>query len=248
MPIIQAHRGASGYAPENTIPAFRLAVRQRADGVETDVHMTRDGHFVVCHDHEISRTSNGTGEIRTMTLEQLKTYDFGASYAPEYAGTSIPTLEEFLDIVKGLDPINIEIKGLCADGVDPNTAFDRLYQCLEEYGCAEKTLFSSFRHDWLKAFKERFPTVKTGLLYGGDPKTPDETLRLTEQYRADAIHPNLHSINREIVEACHANGIDVNVWTVDSPEDIELAVSLGVTGIITNVPDRVRAYCEERKA
>ena len=72
MPIIHAHRGASAYAPENTLPAFRLALEQKADGIETDIHLTRDGRFVVCHDDEIARTSNGQGKIQDMTVEQLK--------------------------------------------------------------------------------------------------------------------------------------------------------------------------------
>lgn len=245
MPVIQAHRGASGYAPENTLPAFRLALRQQADGVETDIHLTRDGRFVVCHDEDIARTSNGAGKIREMTLEQLKTYDFGGWYSPEFAGTPIPTLEEFLEVVRGLDPINIEIKGPFPDGTDRERVFDRLYELLDAYGCVEKALFSSFHHDWLRELKIRYPVLRTGLLYHGANKTPEEALRVAREYRADAIHPDLHSVNREIVEACRSNGIDVNVWTVDSPEDIALAVSLEVTGIITDVPDRVRAYCEE---
>lgn len=245
MPVIQAHRGASGYAPENTLPAFLLAVRQGADGVETDIHMTKDGHFVLCHDEEIARTSNGTGKIREMTLEQLRAYDFGGYRSTEYEGTPIPTLEEFLEVVKGLDPINIEIKGPFPEGTDMDAVYRRLYELLDAYGCVEKALFSSFQHSWLRELKERFPMLRTGLLYAGDPKTPEETLRLAREYQADAVHPALHSIDREIVEACRKNGVDVNVWTVDSPEDIALAVSLGVTGIITDVPDRVRAYCEE---
>lgn len=245
MPIIQAHRGASGYAPENTLPAFHMALQQKTDGVETDIHLTKDGHFVVCHDDNISRTSNGAGNIREMTLEQLKTYDFGGYFSPEYAGTPIPTLEEFLEVVKELTPINLEIKGPFPDGTNMDYVFDRLVEMLDTYGCAERVLFSSFRHDWLRSLKERFPALRTGLLYGGEPKTPEETLGMVKEYLADAVHPALRSVNREIVEACRSNGIDVNVWTVDSPEDIALAVSLEVTGIITDVPNRVRAYCEE---
>lgn len=234
MPVIQAHRGASGYAPENTLPAFRMAVQMGADGVETDLHMTRDGFFVVCHDENISRTSNGEGKIREMTLKQLKTYDFGGPYSAAYAGTSIPTLEEFLEVVKELDPINIEIKGPFPDGSDMAAVFDRLVDRLNQYGCAERVLFSSFCHDWLRELKKRFPALRTGLLYGEGPRTPEETLRLAREYNADAIHPELHCINREIVETCRENGVDVNVWTVDSPQDIALAASLGVTGIITD--------------
>lgn len=148
-------------------------------------------------------------------------------------------------MVKDVDPINIEIKGPFREGTDMEAAYRLLFETLQRFGCVERTLFSSFGHGWLRDLKAQYPVLRTGLLYGGDPKTPEETLELVRAYNADAIHPYLHSINKEIVDTCLAHGIDVNVWTVDSPEDIALAVSYGVTGIITNVPDRVRAYCEE---
>ena len=244
MPIIHAHRGASAYAPENTLPAFRLALEQKTDGIETDIHLTLDNRFVVCHDDDIARTSNGQGKIQDMTVDQLKAYDFGVKFSPEFSGTSIPTLEELLEVVKDVDPINIEIKGPFREDADMVAAYRLLFETLQHFNCVERTLFSSFGHGWLRDLKTQYPVLRTGLLYGGDPKTPEETLEMVRTYNADAIHPYLHSINQDIVDACRENGIDVNVWTVDSPEDIALAVSYGVTGIITDVPDRVRAYCE----
>lgn len=245
MPIIHAHRGASAYAPENTLPAFRLALEQHTDGIETDIHLTLDNRFVVCHDDEIARTSNGEGKIQDMTVEQLKEYDFGVKFGLAFAGTPIPTLDELLEVVRDVDPINIEIKGPFREDADMAAAYRLLYETLVKFGCVERTLFSSFGHSWLRDLKAQYPDLRTGLLYGGDPKTPEETLEMVRDYNADAIHPYLHSINKDIVDVCLANGIDVNVWTVDSPKDIATAVSYGVTGIITNVPDRVRAYCEE---
>lgn len=111
MPLIHAHRGASAYAPENTLPSFRKAVELHSDGVENDIHLTLDNQWVVCHDDDIARTSNGQGCISQMTLAQLRQYDFGSKFAPEFAGTPIPTLEEFLQVVSDMNPINIEIKG-----------------------------------------------------------------------------------------------------------------------------------------
>ena len=107
MPLIQAHRGASGYAPENTLPAFRRAVELNADGIETDIYLTADGHLAVCHDPDISRTSNGSGVITEMTMESLRRFDFGSWYSPEFAGTVIPSLPEVLELVRHMDVINI---------------------------------------------------------------------------------------------------------------------------------------------
>ena len=82
--MIQAHRGASAYAPENTLPAFQMAVDMGADGIECDIHLTKDGHYLVCHDHTIDRTSTGTGEIASMELSEIKSYDFGVKFSEEY--------------------------------------------------------------------------------------------------------------------------------------------------------------------
>ena len=157
MPIIHAHRGASAYAPENTLPAFRLALEQKADGIETDIHLTRDGRFVVCHDDEIARTSNGQGKIQDMTVEQLKAYDFGGKFSPVFAGTPLPTLEELLEVVKDVDPINIEIKGPFREGTDMEAAYRLLFETLQRFGCVERTLFSSFGHGWLRDLKAQYP-------------------------------------------------------------------------------------------
>ena len=95
--MIQAHRGASAYAPENTLPSFQLAVDMGADGIECDIHLSKDGRFIVCHDDKVDRTSNGTGSISDLTLAEIKALDFGAKFDAKFAGTSAPTLEEMLD-------------------------------------------------------------------------------------------------------------------------------------------------------
>lgn len=90
MIVVHAHRGASAYAPENTLPAFRLAMEMGADGFENDIHLTKDKVFAVCHDGSIERTSNGTGSIHEMTMAQLKQYDFGVKFSEKFAGTAFP--------------------------------------------------------------------------------------------------------------------------------------------------------------
>lgn len=238
MILVHAHRGASAYAPENTIPAFRLAVQMHADAFENDIHLTKDKIYVVCHDNDISRCSNGTGRIENMTLSELKKYDFGIKYSPEFAGTSIPTLNEMLETVKDLSLFNIELKGPLPENQDLDEALTILYHLLEEFGCVEKTIISTFCHGWGKRLKELFPKLKMGLLYG-ESLTAKETLALADQYCADAVHPYWEGITPEIVAACKSKGILINSWTVDSPEAISKMMDLGVDGIISNVPDRV---------
>ena len=99
-PLIIAHRGAMGNAPENTAASFKKAIDEKADGIELDVHMTKDGHLVVIHDETIDRTSNGKGLVRDMTLEELRKFDYGSFFDASYAGERILTLEEALEIIK----------------------------------------------------------------------------------------------------------------------------------------------------
>ena len=109
MTKIIAHRGASKAAPQNTLAAFKKAKAMGAHGFENDVHLTKDGVIVVCHNPTIDATSNGTGAICDMTLEELRQYDFGSYFSPEFAGEKIPTLK-FYEVAQGLEIVNVEIK------------------------------------------------------------------------------------------------------------------------------------------
>ena len=234
---VQAHRGASAYAPENTLPAFELAVRMKADGVENDIHLTTDYRYVVCHDDEIARTSTGTGKISENTYEYLNRFDYGVKFGKEYEGTKIPLLEEFMETVKDMDVINIELK-TPFNPQDRKKAFTILYETIVSYKRLEKSMISSFDHNILKELKELFPKLRTSLLYG-HVLSPEETVAMVRASNADFIHPALSCVNKAIVDECRRHGIGCNVWTVDSPEDIKKAIEMEPTGIITNVPDRV---------
>lgn len=234
---VQAHRGASAYAPENTAPAFRLAVSMGADGVENDIRLTKDGVYVLSHDSNINRMSDGKGEVGEMTYEELLQYDFGVRTNAKFKGTKIATLKEFLEIVKDMRVINIELKPF-APHEDKNYAFKYLHDALLQFGCTERTIISSFDHQALKELKAAYPELRTALLYGHG-MSPEEMISFVRSYNADIIHPQLGAVNEKIMEACRKNGIEVNVWTVDSSHDIKRAMELGVTGIITNVPDKV---------
>lgn len=234
---VQAHRGASAYAPENTLPAFELAVRMKADGVENDIHLTTDYRYVVCHDDEIARTSTGTGRISESNYEYLSRFDFGVKFGKEFEGTKIPLLEEFMETVKDMEVINIELK-TPFNPEDRKKAFTLLHDIIVSYNCLEKSMISSFDHDILKELRELFPKLRTSLLYG-HVLSPEETVAMVKKYNASFIHPALSCLTKAIVDECRRNGIGCNVWTVDSPEDIMKAIEMEPTGIITNVPDRV---------
>ena len=257
MAKVWAHRGASGYAPENTLEAFALAAEQGAYGIELDVQMTSDGKLVVIHDYTIDRTSNGSGLICEMTVGDIQQYDFGSKvYYNKQPGATAPTLEEMLDVVKDMDPINIEVKAFAGD---EEKALNDFYDVLVKYDCVERVLVSSFNVTLLARLKALHPDLKTGYLYSAnthkrmvekgpaDPDfyatfPPEDDIQTALEQKCDAIHPALALMTKEKVDAAHAAGLQVNVWTVNTLKDVQYAVEIGVDGIITNYPDWVKFY------
>ena len=230
--IIQAHRGASAYAPENTLPAFELAVGLGADGIECDIHLSKDGRFVVCHDDTVDRTSDGTGRICDLSLKEIKRLDFGEKHDARFAGTRAPTLEEMLDIVKGLKVINIEIKRFEHEmGLD--AALDLFYGTVASFGIMGKTIVSSFDSGAIERLKQLHPDVYTCLLYSSVKSPAAKAVDIG----CGAIHPNQTYLRKGTVESAHRRGLKVNCWTADAESDILRMMKIGCDGIITNRPD-----------
>ncbi len=230
--LVWAHRGASAYAPENSLEAFRLADRQGADGIELDIHMTRDGHLVVAHDETIDRCSNGKGRIIDMTLKELLTYDF-SNNMPDYKNTKIPTLQEVLSFVKGTGmTVNIEIKSgiVIYDGIE-----EKALSLVSRMGMKRRVMYSSFNHFSLMLIKEIDKSIPIGLLY---TEAMFEPHIYAMHLKADAIHPYYPTIMVPgTVSGCKANGIRIHPWTVNEPEHMGWMYREGVNAIITNYPD-----------
>lgn len=231
---IFAHRGASGYAPENTLEAFSLAAEQGAYGVELDVHLTQDGELVVAHDETIDRCSNGTGLIVEKTLKELKGLRFNKTF-PQYEKAVIPTLQEVFELLTpaGLY-INIELKNSRID----YPGLER--KCIElaaREGILDRILFSSFNHYSLMRVKEIDPSLYCGLLYECTMVKP---WAYAVALGMDALHPHFSEVlvPGGECQTAHQAGIDVNPWTVNSEEDLRAVIGAGADGIITNYPDR----------
>ncbi|WP_029699360.1 glycerophosphodiester phosphodiesterase [Clostridium sp. Ade.TY] len=224
-----AHRGLSGLYPENTMLAFEKAIEAGCDGIEMDVHLTRDNKLVVCHDEEVDRTTNGSGFIKDFTLEELRTLDAGIKFGEEFKGLKIPTLEEFLDFMKTNDKfINIEIKNsiIHYEGIE-----EKLYEMIEKYGMEDRIIVSSFDHYSIRKCIRLNRKIKTGLLYWDCIYEP---YNYGQMVGANALHPEFNSITKEIVEKAHDNLLQVNVYTVDKKEDMQKMIDLNVDMIITD--------------
>lgn len=236
MAKVWAHRGASAYAPENTMEAFRLAEKMGADGFELDVHLSLDGELVVTHDENVRRVTGGVDRmVGEMTLKELKALDVSCGKA-EYAGARIPTLEEVLAFLKtnGLF-LNIEIKSgvVHYEGLEQKTV-----EMVRAFGLADRVLYSSFNHYSLMLARKADPNARIGLLYSEAMVDPHVyALHLG----ADAIHPHERALLVPgAAENCLRNGIAINPWTVDDPARMASLQALGCGALITNVPDVAR--------
>lgn len=220
------HRGAMGYAPENTLKSFKKALELQVDAIELDVYVCKSGELVVIHDDKVDRTTNGTGYVVEKTLNELRKLDAGD-------GEKIPLLTEVLDLVDKNVRINIELKGT-------GTA-KPVHAILENYvknksWKYDHFMISSFNHYELKTFKELNSTIQIGALIAGIPIGFAE---FAQKIPADAVNVCIEFINKEFVADAHKRGLKVYVWTVNDYDDIARIKALNVDGIFSNFPDRL---------
>lgn len=229
--INYAHRGASEYAPENTLSSFYLGLLQGANGIETDVQKTKDGVAVLFHDETVDRISDGKGKVCDFTLTELKKLKiYGNSTCKFY--DRVVTLREFLELFSGYD-INfaIELKG---SGVEADTL-----SMIEEYGILDKTTFTSFHFDYIKNIKELNPAVRVGLL---TDKTDDETIESLLSIGGEEFDPKADTISEEFVKKLRGKGLGVRAWGVGSVALMKKMCQLRVDGMTVNFPDRLTQY------
>ncbi len=227
--VVIGHRGACGYAPENTLASFKKAIELGVHAVELDVFKTKDNKLVVIHDQVLNRTTNGSGLVFEKTLQELKKLNAGN-------GETIPTLEEVLDCIDRRIKINIELKGQQVTAL--------VAACIKKYVEEKKWSYdnfivSSFNHYAVQKFTSLCPEVNVGALIDGPPLNyPNFALQLS----ADYIIMNATFVNDESVQKAHENGLKIFVFTVNCQDAIERMFRLGVDGIISNYPDRVFSF------
>jgi glycerophosphoryl diester phosphodiesterase len=228
--LIIAHRGASGDFPENTLPAFAGAIAAGAAMCELDVHLSRDGVPIVIHDRRVDRTTDGRGSIGELTLAEIRALDAGVRFAPRFAGTRVPRLEEVIELCAGRCALNVEIKA--AGAIGPTCA------AMRAGGMLERGLISSFEWPVLEAARRLEPDLAIGLLAD---RAPAAMLSVALSLRATAIHPRYPLAGAALCARAHAHGLAVYAWTVDSPATAARLKSRGVDGIMTNYPARMAA-------
>lgn len=242
-PVV-AHRGASGYAPENTIPSFELGIAQGADALELDVHLTADDVPVVIHDPRLERTTDMTGAVAALTLRQVKEADAGAHFTSDGGltfpfrgrGVRVPTLDEVLAAFTDR-PIVIEVKTVRAQAAAMRTILDHGAQARCIVASAEGAAVRPFRvPGWVTgASSSEIARLRFSLPGLGERSVP---------YRAIFAPPSsrgLPVLTRGFVRAARRLGVPVHVWTVNDGELARQLWARGVSGVITNYPDRLLA-------
>jgi glycerophosphoryl diester phosphodiesterase len=233
-----AHRGASGYAPENTIAAFHKAVELKADFFELDVQMSKDGELVLIHDTSVDRTTDGSGEVGDLTFEELRGLDAGSWFSPEYAGEQIPTFGEALDHFRGKIGFLIEIKApWLYPGIELKVA-DELIKHNMHLPSNGNVILQSFDHTSVQRFHAILPKVPVGVLTSQAQELTEAKLQEFATY-ADYVNQSLNLVTKHAVDQIHALDMDIYVWTLRNATLVDPLIQLGVDGIITDFPDYV---------
>lgn len=235
MTKIIAHRGASAYAPENTYASFEKALQLKSNGIELDIHMTKDGKLVVIHDFTLNRTTGVKGYIRDFSYNEISSLDAGSWYSDKFKNQRIPVLSGFLDLFKSEDIlINIEIKA--GSRFYPSIE-ERLLEELSRFSIKGEILISSFDHHCLKRIKSLDAHIKTGVL---SESSMIEPCRYSiESVGADAFHPHYLTVDKLLIDESTKYNMPLNVYTVNKKKDAKKLIAFKVNSIITNFPDKL---------
>lgn len=227
-----AHRGYSKIAPENTLAAFRRAIEQNPDYIECDIHRTKDGKIVVCHDPKVDRCTNGSGAIVEMTYDELRALDAGSWFGAEFAGEKLPSFDEYLDLFSpggGPRPqIELKVEGLEED----------VSAAILAHGLEKEAMVISFHYSVGLRLHEVNANLMFGALKSSRTELSDaEAAALVDDavaVKADLFAFNYPYITPAMVSAAHAAGLKMAGWTIDAEDDMRKWAAMGVDCITSN--------------
>jgi glycerophosphoryl diester phosphodiesterase len=235
-PIVSAHRGGRAEAPENTLAAFEYAVHVGAGGAECDIQLSADDIPVVIHDETVDRTTDGTGEVHTLTAAELARLDARSVHADWPQPTGVPTFAEVLAVAKALDYVEVEIKANAPERIA--TVVPLLIEEINRAGARGIVRFISFDADIVALCKRLAPDMMLSLI------TNDTTAREIQQaldLGCDGIAGDVEAATQAFVDAAHAAGLTVTIWTVNDDADFDNMLAWGVDVITTDRPKHMLA-------
>lgn len=241
--LVIAHRGASGYVPENTLASFRKAINMGADILELDVHLTSDDSLVVMHDYNVSRTTDGQGDIESFSFQRIRQLDAGSWYSPTYRHEKVPTLAEVLQLVKGRKKVLVELKWP-AKGLY-NSLVERVVRIIRQHHAESWVILQSFETRYLEQASRLAPDLKIQQLLLAKPAfVPayfDIGLKFGQfmpQLTASSVNIFYLYLTPQFIKQMHDAKKTVYAFTPNTEETILRVINLQVNGIITNYPDK----------
>lgn len=244
--LIIGHRGAMGYAPENTLVSFEEAVRRGADLIEMDVQLSADGEVVVMHDTSVDRTTDGSGVVRDLPWKKIKTYDAGLWYGSDFMKQYVPSLGEVIGRFRNRKTARkhsvgflIELKTIRGSG---GSLADTVVALLQREQFMERAFIISFDAVALQEVRAAHQHAPTGLLFSEEAE--EGRVNQAKAIGAQAIFPRKTWVTARGVLAAHKVGLAVGTWTCNTKNEMKRMIACGVDAIATNYPDRLRALME----
>jgi len=243
-PLILAHRGASAYAPENTLAAFELALAQGAHGVELDAKLSADGEVVVIHDPSVDRTTGGKGRVSQMTLAALRELDAGSFFSEKFEGEKIPTLAEVFETIGNRALINVELTNYYSIPVDGLA--DKVCELVKRFSLEDGVWFSSFLPSNLKRTRSLLPDTPRGLLALHGWKGWWARSFGFNFGDFQALHLNLLDTSPQQIARVHRLKRRAHVYGINTAEDMRRLLNWGVDGFITDEPQLAKEIIAEK--
>jgi glycerophosphoryl diester phosphodiesterase len=235
-PLVIAHRGDSAHRPENTLASFASALEVGAELVELDVQLTADGHVIVLHDPRLERTTTGRGDVRRLTLAEVRSVSAGYPdrFGSAYAGERVPALSEVLALLRGRARVLVEVKteSVTDDaegGIEARTAAE-----VRRAGMADSVAFISFDHRAIRRLASLAPEMTRGRLFGRT--NADEVLEAARDASCELVMPHKGQLTRVLVDRVHAAGLKLATWVVDEPAELKKVARFGLYGVGSNRP------------
>jgi len=244
--LVIGHRGAMGYAPENTLISFEEAIRRGADLLEMDVQLSADGEVVIMHDTSVDRTTDGEGLVRDLPWKKIKTFDAGTWFGPDYVKQYVPSLSDVIGRFRDRKSTKkhaigfvIELKTVRGSG---GSLADAVVALLQRENFTDRGIIISFDAVALQEVRAAHKTIPTGLLFSEE--TDEGRLTQAKAIGAQAIFPRKTWVSSRGVAAAHKAGLAVGTWTCNTKNEMKRMMTCGVDAIATNFPDRLRSLMQ----
>jgi glycerophosphoryl diester phosphodiesterase len=235
-PLVIAHRGDSAHRPENTLAAFAGALELGASAVELDIQLTRDGHVIVIHDSSLERTTSGRGDVRQLTLAEVRAVSAGypERFGSEWAGERVPTLAEALALLRDRARAMVEIKAESVTADEAGGVEALVVEEIRRAGMADKVALISFDQRAILRLRRLAPEISRGRIFGRT--SADEMLADARATASEVVLPHKSQLSDALVARVHAAGIKLATWVVDEPEELRELARFNLYGVGSNRP------------